>query len=516
MLERGERRSRFTGAATRAQAAIVAASTPGPGRRANLEPAVSAFLSCRQYAPLASGWLGAAQAVGAGEYAALRLLREYEQKPDEELPETTLRAAFWKLLDKTVIASLMGDRDIVHFPGTAAGVTGRADAVRHILTTHYADMRRAYPVAYDDANVTPTNVAALRNALNIPGAVWGAPPAIAAGPGRGQLSAPTGWSGGKSTHGALVRVTLAGDGTVESVVTRSRGVTLLGSAQGHHMTAHVVFERQVARALTGQTLADARDRLVALVDEMYDLPTCPPLANGGRTLPPAADRYGVFAAAMPEFVRVRAVAVAAADDPARYEAIVDLAAQYLCIRNALPLVATLRGATADANAEATWVNRLDGYERAPSVVITPDSLATFLWNLLCVPNVLEMYEDMTAAEIRQDAPGAPPLPLTRLRYLLEVHRRSVARAWPLAYAAAGFGTRAVMEALLRPSGIDLDAAEYPQLAADAGFTGGATPARDDYTPPAVRRADGQAWVGSGSEDSDDEDELARKKKKAKR
>lgn len=101
----------------RARTALIAAVAHGAATpRVGLRNAIAAYLSARNYAPLASGYLGVAQAIGGGERAALRVLRRYESASAAATADQ-LRDALWVLLDKRTLGFALGAADATTLPG---------------------------------------------------------------------------------------------------------------------------------------------------------------------------------------------------------------------------------------------------------------------------------------------------------------------------------------------------------------------------------------------------------------
>ena len=317
-------------------------------------------------------------------------------------------------------------------------------------------MTRACPLAYRASGIAvAANLNALVEGTNIPDVELPDAPAPVAAPdavGR----APDGWSGG-SAAGALVTIEVGG-GTVTAVTIASRGGTLLGS-QGHHRTAHVLFDRQVIAAMANKTLALAKTGLLALADAIVDLPAFPPDDGGTRSLG-AADPKLIFGTAWESFGESRAAARAAVGAVAITETLPDLATSYLALRNALPLAAVDYGAPAGSGGEPEALRRLDGYE-AGTRTRPGRHICGAMWKLLSLSNVGHVFGGAGLARL---APGAPADPVTRLVWIFATHRTAVRSLWPLSYGLSGFNTRnSLRYAIAQAGGLLLDDDQWQRL-----------------------------------------------------
>ena len=113
--------------------------------------------------------------------------------------------------------------------------------------------------------------------------------------------------------------------------------------------------------------------------------------NNNRSLGDADDR-GIFANAWAAFETARAALTNAANDAEIADAVPDLAVAYLCLRNALPLVAIQHGATADSGGEAEALRRLRQYEQNPAAQL-PGVIAGALWRMLSLSSLADVYDE---------------------------------------------------------------------------------------------------------------------------
>lgn len=467
----GARRTRYYDAGTRCQASIADAQRGGDGARGHLVRAMAAYLSCRQYGPLASLWLGPGQAVGAGEAGALRTLRVFESDP-RNVARAALRDAIWNLLDHRALLYVMQGRDLANLPGSGDETGG--ELAHEIIMHHLWAVKLAYPCAYAHSQVSNQIGAYLASVSR--GTVWPAGWDDAPEPDDEPAAAPERWSTGSAT-GVVVAATLADSGlSITGTTIHGRGRTLL-STQGHHMTAHVVFEQQIQTALVRDAgLAASRNRLAGLVDSLNGLATLPPAVDGVPTVPRGEDVRGTFAIAWESLRAARVALDALADDDsaALFESLSEVASAYLCVRNALPLAAVNHGGPANSHREAQARALLNRAE-ADAEAHTADQIHQEMWTLLYLGGTAESFDRMHAETRIDFAPGAPLVPLDRLTQVLATHRRTMDLTWPAAYALTQFGTRSTLAAALQAMDVAVD--DPDGLAAATGFNTGAGPVR---------------------------------------
>ncbi|MET7418572.1 hypothetical protein [Dactylosporangium sp. NPDC005555] len=447
---------RHADAVQRATAHLGAAAAQGGTPRSSLRRAVGAYLSARNYAPLALAWLGPAQATGGGEQAALNTLRRNEV--DDGTLAATVRTAVWTLLDARTIGFALGTTsNTTSLPGL--DVDDRRTTARTMVRRHLAEIRAAYPVSYAKAAFTDALIDTHTTGFgfqNIAALTWPAGTDFAAAP-HHPARAAAGWAD-QALSGATVTVTPDLDGQVETVTVAGRGNTLL-NGQGEHMTAHIVLVRQLRRALEGKTFDEARTDLLTLGDRMRELPTFPPLVDDEPVVRAAGDARGIFTDAWAEDEAARADLRAAAGDDRLVAALGSAASRYLSLRNALPLVAVDIGTVAGAKAEAAILAELDDSEAHDRGAAA--DIAANLWLLLCLQGLRRVYSDDDLTRI---APGAPiPSPTTRLVQVIQVHRQAIRGAWPVAYGRSHWNTTGSLRTALTRLNLPVGQDEFQEL-----------------------------------------------------
>lgn len=472
LLTRTVRRARFVDAVQRGRAALVAAVAQGAATpRVNLRNAIASYLSARNYAPLASGYLGVAQAIGGGERAALRVLRRHESASAAATADQ-LRDALWVLLDKRTLGFALGAADATTLPGVR--LDDRTETFHQMIVRHLEEVSKAYPRAYRTANLTPARLAPLVAAVQFVGVdTPAAPPAESIPASAAVAAAPADWSL-ESATGAAVDITLTAGPAVRigSMTVASRGKTLLGG-QGHHLTAHIALEAQLRRAVVNKQLPAALADLVALCDAMMALHTFPGDVGGQRIVPHNGDPKGIFDSAWADFTVTLATARAlvaqgqAAGAAATADIIPELASAYLCVRNALPLVAINRGGPATVDREPQAVAELDAFNATPRAADAPRICGAF-WQLLSAGSVGTL---VTTPDLTTMAPGFQAAgSVGRLRRVIEIHRAVIRGAWPAAYAVSNWTTAGSLTYLLDRADIELSSQEFIQLRDLLGFT----------------------------------------------
>jgi hypothetical protein len=463
--------------------------------RLRLQQAVAAYLSLRNYAPLASAFLGPGQAVGGGEPSRLQRLRRYEAgEPDTA---EVLRTTLWELLDPRTLGFAIDLADTDTLPGLRGKTAARRSATaRDMITRHLVEVSHAYPRAYRAARFTRANLRKLVKDTDMGVSEVDDPPAAADVE---PTAAPATWSTRSATGTEVtLAATDAAPRRITNVTVAGRNVTLLNT-DGHHLTAHTVFTRQVRAALEGETVPAARRNMVELADQIFELPSMPvptdtavhqrlvdAEAAGERTAIDtaraawrAADRSlddadprGIFGACWAAFIPARDAVQNAVDDVATIEALHDLAAAYICLRNALPLVAVRVGAYANSGGEPEALRRLDRYERTPGSG-QPAEICGALWRLLDMKAMGEMYDD--DIDLADVAPGAPTDRNLRLQWVLDAHHRSIRALWPGAYKISGFASENSLRYAIDELAVSTDAFQRIRDAALFDAPGGTVP-----------------------------------------
>ncbi|MBB5874583.1 hypothetical protein F4553_008017 [Allocatelliglobosispora scoriae] len=454
----GDRLAYFNGAGDRCRAAI--ALIPAPGQ---LENAIAAYLSACNYAPLASVWIDRGQATGGGEARPLSGLRATETGAVQDVAD--VRRWIWGLLDPRALKFIGGTGAVADAPGTATGA--RPDAVTRMVLRHLRMISVAYPVAYhvsglEEPALINEHLATLNDGTDPDIAWptnWGAAPATNGMP----ALAPLGWS--TPLQEPLVAITMLPNTLVTGVSISGRGTTLLNE-QGHHLTAHVVFESQLRRAIHDRTIRNARTFLLALTATLRTLPALPGIVDGRPALSRQDDPKEIFAIAWDRLVEAELSLQQAGTDAEVHRCVCRLAAAYLAARNALPLVAIAHGAPASPAAEGKHRKRLEDTEENTDPW-SSDALLNALWGMLNLPGVAQATRPIVGVGRNPATPGSNASPRIRMAHILRTHLMSVELAWPNCVAAAEFATQSSLAVALAAGDLNPDSPEL--FAGLAGF-----------------------------------------------
>jgi Domain of unknown function (DUF4157) len=320
----GDRQGRFTRAASEAARLAGEAQTQAgagndpAGAQLSLQTAIGAYLTARNYAPLASASVGPVSA-GAGEGTTLGTLRAVEANPAGTAAGEVQRT-IWQLLDVGVLAA--AGRSVTDLPGGNDTTRSAVERTRvDIIERHLREISHAYPAAYNQsglataagigsgtlrtaltgagigaaaadrliAAISPQPVQMPANNLTAGTYDGGRPvlaqvelvlPAAPAGTGTGSRGRGTGRGGGPATSrgggrgGAATGQPAAAAAPTPTVrlAVRGRGSTLY-SAQASHLTAHVAVVRGLERTVNGKPLGTALASLLDLARDLRALPT---------------------------------------------------------------------------------------------------------------------------------------------------------------------------------------------------------------------------------------------------
>jgi hypothetical protein len=431
----GPRRKAYEAAITRARAALKATSKKGVRAqtvRASLQEAVRAYLTARNLAPLASAFLGGGQATGAGERRPLAVLRDFEETSNPAVPGEELCEAIWALLDTRTIGFVIDLAAPDAIPGLA-GTTGaeRAAAAREILRRHLMEISRAYPRAYYHSGLTSIGVVRSTAPADAQGSAGALTKTDLPKVKSGMPAAPAGWAGWGSGVAVSFDLTTNIPPKATNVIIGQRGRTLLGT-QGHHLTAHVAFERGVRKAIENHDLTTVSINLLKLAEDLVALPTCPQRKEGPPRPSSHEDPKGIFTPVWLEFKGAYDAVKTGTSRVSEQERLQDLATAYLALRNALPWTAILHGGPANNKNESWAAATLDQYEADLDNADANEACGA-LWGLLDLDNLAEVYQDTHVHGPLRD-------PDQRLRALLYVHYQTVAAAWPQCYARSEFAS----------------------------------------------------------------------------
>ncbi|WP_162907140.1 hypothetical protein [Allorhizocola rhizosphaerae] len=387
---------------------------------AKLQKGIAMYLTGRNLAPMTAAFLGPDQARGRGEPAALRKLRDFESGERQFTPKE-LRALMVGLLDEDALRFISTRGDTSSVPGII--LHDRAEAVRDTVIAHLRELTYAYPLAYDASRLATTagfNAAfkgiTLRGGTQLPETQyeWEA--------------APAGWST-SSSNACLANIELVKEGNthyIDEIHLDGRGNTLLNT-QGHHVTAHIAIEAAVRQTVVNRTIPDAMAQMLALADRIGKLATWPASAPS-----PKIDPKGIFANALVTFEAAKDAAKAAVQDATSdldlLPELEGLIGAYIMMRNAMPMAAVLRGATADAKAEGQKMGKLWAWDEDPTRA-DPAQVCWTLWKMLDL-QALSALGEMDDGTTQKWAPGASATPEERVLHVLSVHLDTMTTAFP--------------------------------------------------------------------------------------
>src|SRR5262249_34098251 len=309
-----------------------------------------------------------------------------------------LRSAIWTLLDLKTITEMGPLREAASGqagPGsltapeteqTFPGRNGRTDAdvVVDLVQRHLADIKAAYPLAFNHSGlaapgaIAGTLNAALRARMPLGtvdplGAdVYTALSTLTIQPAPPAHPPAQGTYGGGTTKLA-VQLEFAGDQTIGDIAVAGRGDTIHGSQQFSHLTAHIAVVRAVAKTVQGGTVFDGLNAMRGLADRLTSLPTYPDRAAWGWQESDGTrfDPRQVLSTALDTLDEAVLAAESATDPIEAGEALQQLVASYLAARNALPLTSVHIGGLADGSGEGTTRADLDRIGESPGIDTTP-------------------------------------------------------------------------------------------------------------------------------------------------
>jgi hypothetical protein len=476
----GFRMPQFLAALRRAAIAAADAQSPFATAVLSLQTQIAAYLSARNLAPFVQVDLGAAQAIGGGEPAALLVLREYETE-GEGYTEAELCKAIWTLLDtRTINFVLVGHPDEDTLPGWQEGDTP-GWLVWKMVSTHLIEISTAYPVAFnacglDDTDLVTEFIAGFT--ADLPDDIIAMLPGMQATTGL----APLGWArrrGGTRRCGVSLTIALTDPLlTITSVKFGSRPTTLLNT-DGHHLTAWVSFTRLVTKTVKNKPAAVALTDMIALAQQVTVLPTFPAL----NIIPGAQDPKLIFQTAYTWFTEVQVLAaqtnhdISLSHDPQEAPLVLqDLCAAYLALRNALPLAAVNYGAPANNHGEQNWAAALDTWEAGGLALADRGAVQQQLWQLLDIGKLSAVY---TTTILKDTAPGSDPDPLVRVASAIKVHLITMTATWPSCCQHAVLDGQFSIEAAIAAAD-DINILNWPHF---LGLIGGVQMGQGDYPHP---------------------------------
>ncbi|MFK2898732.1 DUF4157 domain-containing protein [Dyella jejuensis] len=326
------------------------------------------FLAYRNAIPLSQVDIG--RATGHGEPAVLDVLRPINHLVDgwEDDPADKgglrlkageaekARKAMWALLDTGVIAAF---HDLNTSPDTAPGTVdggadgGAAQRIADVITQHLWTLENTYETAF--RHVEMDGEPSIRDYLRSLGFRGLLQDLIytkisrhyeAAGEKATEENKDRVLTAGAAEQGMFsVQITLSDTGLVSSLDIGGRAPTALGSAQGSHATAWVVYVDAVRNAVDQKPFGAALAGVLKLCEAAQNLP-------GMQRVKLLTEKQNPwFNQAAAELVKATTVAKGTITDLAAVSTLQRLVRAYLAFRNVVPL-SEIKGGLADGNAEA--------------------------------------------------------------------------------------------------------------------------------------------------------------------
>jgi hypothetical protein len=435
-----------------------------PARQVDhLQRLAKAFLTYRNVIPLSQADIG--RATGHGEPEVLKTLRPLNDmgagwEPDGAEGDMKLkegvapasREAMWSLLDAGVIASLY---NLAVTPASMPGVAdkaeggaadgGAAQRIADVITQHLWTLEATYETAFRAVEMDGEQ--SIRDYLRRVGCrgifqdlVYGkitghydnAVEKVATeNPARLM-------TGGPGNQGIFsVQIDTGDDGKVTDLHVGNRAPTSMGSAQGSHSTAWLVYVDSVRNVVIGQSAQSAIKNMLGLSATLASLP--------------GMSRVKVLTEVQQYWFKLAEIALQRAEAAARglsnatltIPVLQRLIRAYLGFRNVVPL-SQVKGGLADGNAEGrnraimrycetdftTWTGK------GPAPGQSKDIYLTALWELYDYKAMWKAAQHMFEAE---DAPGIHrhDEDLDIVAASIKQHLMAVGQAYPKAFAALG-------------------------------------------------------------------------------
>jgi len=426
-----------------------------------LQRLTKAFLAYRNVIPLSQADIG--RATGHGEPEVLKTLRplndlrsgwESDGSDDglklREGVAPTSRTAMWSLLDAGVLTSL---HNLVITPASMPGVAdhpeggaadgGAAQRIADVITQHLWTLEATYETAFRAAEMD--GEPSIRDYLRSVGFRGLAADLIYTMITRHYDGAKDKVStenparlmtGGPANQGVFsVQVDTAEDGTVTELHVGNRAPTSLGSAQGSHSTAWLVYVDSVRNVEIGQPAKSAIKNMLDLCATLASLPGMQHL----NALTEVQQYW--FDLAEQALQQAEAAAKSLSNDILTIQVLQRLIRAYLGFRNVVPL-SQVKGGLADGNAEgrnraimrycesgfATWTGKGAPPEQSKDVYLAA------LWELYDYKAMWKAAQHMLEPE---DAPGIKneDEDLDIIAASIKQHLMSVKQAYPKTFAA---------------------------------------------------------------------------------
>ncbi len=345
--------------------ALDAGAIPADRLIGHVQSLIRAYLTYRNLIPLSQVDLGAA--TGHGEPKVLKTLRraddstgvDWVEDPEDAesaimgpgVPEK-VRAAMWSLLDAGVIHHF---RNGAVSAATTPGMKAKDQAdptglIADVVTQHLWTLETSYMAAYREADMDDSYDGYLER-LGLPDDVRAAVVAkieahYEAGSDAATKVNPDRLRAGGLAGQALfsVQVETSDDGGVSELHVGGRAPTPMGSDQGSHSTAWLVYVDAVRNAVVGKSVAAATGNMLGLCDGIGSLPGMARVDNLTFV------QRSWFEEARSAFEAARQEATAPADPLEGGGRLQQLIRAYLSFRNAVPL-SQIKGGLADANSE---------------------------------------------------------------------------------------------------------------------------------------------------------------------
>ncbi len=415
-----------------------------------------AFLAYRNAVPLSQLDIG--RATGHGEPAVLDLLRPLNQLTDgwEEDPADTegmrpkageaekARKAMWSLLDTGAITSL---DTLTATPATAPGTSdddgGPANRIADVITQHLWTLENTYETAFRAIEMDSepsirwflTSIGYRGSYQNLIYKKICGHYDVAAEKASVENNDRLMTQGAGNQGMFSAQITTSQAGVVTALQIGGRALTTLGSAQGSHATAWVVYVDAVRNVVVQKSFEQARDGMLKLCAEVKNLP--------GMQRVKLLDEKQMYwySQAAAELDGAISAAKGIASKVIVVPALQRLIKAYLAFRNVVPL-SEIKGGLADGNAEAhyrakirylesdfaTWTGVGAAPDRSPAIYLEA------FWELYDYKMVYKAAMNLVEPE---DAPGINPKEdgLLMLGDSLRQHLISMHAAYPKAFTA---------------------------------------------------------------------------------
>lgn len=444
----------------------------------HLQRLAKGFLAYRNVIPLSQVDIGAA--TGHGEPAALEKLRPvndlqvgWEDNPHEaghlrltEAAAEQTRGAMWSLLDQGVIKHF---HDLAATPQTTPGMVegehgGPTRRIAEVIVQHLWTLESTYETAFRNAEMDGEN--SVRDYLTQIGCIGPYQNEI-----YGEIEALYGQApekvssenddrvltNGPANQGLFsVQIETSADGKIDKLHIGSRPTTALGTAQGSHSTAWLVYGDAVRLAVLDKNYAGATEGMLTLCEQLRDLPGITRIGNLTKNQRPWLEQAAI------DLEKAEAAAKAPSTDLELQPRLQQLIKAYLAFRNTVPLSQS-NGGLANANSERRNRAIMRFFEsdfliwtlNEQEPARTFQTLLNAFWNLYDHKAVRKVADHDLEPE---DAPGIDPQEDGTLVAAdsIKQHLLTMQSAYPKSFAILWANRPQLFQAIL-------DLMEYPDI-----------------------------------------------------